>query len=97
MQILKGQAIESFMTKTQWRGWADYDIPVTYLAAKQDKALVYDPDLLKFSTRLKEAGVRDLATPVLDCDHTPWISAESEFMAILEGVLKKPVPSSVAA
>ncbi|EME88368.1 uncharacterized protein MYCFIDRAFT_192553 [Pseudocercospora fijiensis CIRAD86] len=95
IQILKAQAIESFATKTQWRGWADYDIPVTYLAAKQDKALVYDPDLLKFSTRLKEAGVRDLATPVLDCDHTPWLSAESEFMAILEGVLKKPGPSAV--
>ncbi|KXS99665.1 hypothetical protein AC578_9885 [Pseudocercospora eumusae] len=96
MQLLKGQAIESFATKTQWRGWADYDIPVTYLAAKQDRALVYDPDLLKFSTRLKEAGVRDLATPVLDCDHTPWISAASDFMAILESVLKKSVPSSVA-
>ncbi|KXT15135.1 hypothetical protein AC579_7927 [Pseudocercospora musae] len=98
MQILKGQAIESFATRTQWRGsgWADYDIPVTYLAAKQDRALVYAPDLLKFSTRLKEAGVRDLATPVLDCHHTPWISAASEFMAILEGILKKPVPSSVA-
>lgn len=97
MQLLQGQSVESFATKTKHQGWSDYGIPVMYISAKQDMALRYDPDLIKFVGRLKDAGVRDLSTPTLDCDHTPWLSAESEFMAVLHAVLEKYMEGSKTA
>lgn len=88
IQKLNPHNLESFTTPQRWTGWSDYGVPVTYVAAKQDNALKYDPDLLKFQQRLRD-GVKDLTLHVLDCDHTPWYSKEGEFMAILEEVVEK--------
>ncbi|KAF2162294.1 hypothetical protein M409DRAFT_27298 [Zasmidium cellare ATCC 36951] len=86
---LRPQSASGFTTKTLHRGWADHDIPVTYLACKQDKALVYDPDLLKFAGRIRDAGVRGFELVEMEADHTPWLSREEEFMGVVLGVLKK--------
>ncbi|KAK4508407.1 hypothetical protein PRZ48_002145 [Zasmidium cellare] len=86
---LRPHSASTFSTKTNHRGWADYDIPVTYLACKDDQALYYDPTLLKFAGRVREAGVRGFEFVEIETDHTPWISREEEFMGVVWGVLGK--------
>lgn len=87
---LRPHDASSFSTKSKHRGWADYDVPVTYLACKKDMALFYDPDLLKFVERLRDAGVMDFELVEMeDASHSPWLSREEEFMSVLWKVVGK--------
>lgn len=65
------QIAESFATETRHCGWADYEIPVTYIACTLDKALEYDTDILMFLNRLEDAGVKSLTVHKLETDHSP--------------------------
>lgn len=89
MANLRPQALSAFTTKPKYRGWADHGIPVTYLACKQDRALEYEPDLVKFAGRIRDAGVERYEFVEMDTDHTPWLSSEAEFMDVLGKVLSK--------
>lgn len=89
INTLKPQATESFATKTKHRGWADQEISVTYLACDQDRALPLDTDVARFIKRLETAGLKDFNLRRIDCNHSPFISAEKEFMDVMNEVLKK--------
>lgn len=84
------QVLNAGMTPTRFRGWADYGIPVTYVACEQDMALRIDGAQSKFIKRFENAGVKDFRVERIDCDHTPWLSnGQSEFFRILWDVLGK--------
>lgn len=86
---LMPQDASSFATPAKHRGWADHGVPVTYLLCKQDLALYYDPDLLRFAARIREVGTVEFEAVEMDTDHTPWLSREEEFMGVLWGILGK--------
>lgn len=77
-------------TPTRYCGWADYGIPVTYIACERDMALSIGGAQLRFIKRLESAGVKDFEVERIDCDHTPWLSnGQSEFLRIMWDVLGK--------
>ncbi|USW47775.1 Putative alpha/beta hydrolase-1 [Septoria linicola] len=89
--LLRAHSLEAFTTPPEHQGWSDYGVPVTYIACKSDQALVYDPDLLKFVQRLRDAAIPDLSLFEMEnTDHSPWISAEAELWKILLAELQKP-------
>ncbi|SMQ49593.1 unnamed protein product [Zymoseptoria tritici ST99CH_3D7] len=90
ISLMGHQALESFSTPTQYRGWADYDLPLTYIACLQDHALWFDIEVAKFFQRIDEARVKDFTKVEIDCDHSPWVnSGQKEFFEAVDGVLEK--------
>lgn len=71
MEKILPQVAESFAIETRHCGWADYGIPVTYVACTLDKALEYDTDILMFLNCLEDAGVKSLTVHKLETDDSP--------------------------
>lgn len=94
---LLGQCVEAVGTPARYRGWADYGIPVTYVACERDMALKIDTNQRTFIKRFEDAGVRDFRVERIDCDHTPWLSnGRNEFFRVLWDVLDRTEKSSEA-
>lgn len=81
--------VESFATPAKHRGWADYRIPVTYIACENDQALLIDTSQLEFMNRIESSGIKVNRVRLLT-DHTPWMNNNrNEFFNVLWDVLDK--------
>lgn len=87
--LIRPQSISPATHPCKHRGWADYDIPLTYLECTQDFALSCEKDQARFLGRLEKAGLTSFTKKTLDCDHSPWLSKQEEFWSILTEVLEK--------
>lgn len=87
--LLNPILLEAFLQETKYQGWSDYGVPVTYLVCEKDMAIQFEVDTPKLVARLEKANLIDFTKKTLDCDHTPWMSKEDEFMAILWNVIER--------
>lgn len=92
---LSGQSPDPTVVPARYCGWADYDIPVTYIACERDVALTINGAQATFIKQFEDAGVRDFRVERIDCDHTPWLSnGREEFFRVLWDVLGRAEKSS---
>jgi hypothetical protein len=88
-ELMLPHSAESMATPTRYRGWADYDIPLTYIACLQDHSY-QESETESYLQRLEDAKLTDYTKVEIDCDHSPWVSSgQDEFFETLARVLQK--------
>ncbi|KAK5710893.1 hypothetical protein LTR17_018643 [Elasticomyces elasticus] len=78
---LRPIALSSFVQTTKFCGWADYGIPVRYIACKQDKAM--PPSLQQDFAAIIEATGSASETVWLDSDHSPFLHMPEQVAELL--------------